>query len=291
MKLIVDSGSTKTAWYVMSTDDNSEEEFLFYTAGLNPVRDDESVLSGVIASAVQRLQAHEAPGRVAPCMAELREVHYYGAGCLPSKIPLMQRLLGVAFPSACVSVDSDLLGAARALCGSTEGIACILGTGSNSCLYDGDSIVANTPALGWILGDEGSGAVLGRTLVADLLKGCLPEALRTAFMQRFALTPDAIIDAVYRKPQPNRLLASFVPFLAEHAAEPAIHRLLIDAFCRFFTRNVKPYERRDLPVSFVGGVAAQFENELREAAETEGFKVGRIEKSPIKEMVAFHRNK
>ena len=203
----------------------------------------------------------------------------------------MERLLRACFPTTTVHVASDMLGAARALCGHSEGIACILGTGSNSCLYDGHDIVANVPALGWILGDEGSGAVLGRTLVSDLLKGQLPVALRDAFLKEYDLTQDAIIQRVYRGEQPNRWLASLVPFLASHCNEPSVHDLLIRSFCRFLRRNVLAYARPDLPVGFVGGVANQFEDELRAAVAAEGLLMGYIQREPIHGMVRYHTDR
>ena len=289
MKLIADSGSTKTSWYVMSEPDTPVHEFAFGGPGINPVRDDEDVICTLLARVRQDLESKSQSGRNSFAVTAIRTVHFYGAGCLPSTIPLMERLLSDFFPGACVHVASDMLGAARALCGRTEGIACILGTGSNSCLYDGCNIVANVPALGWILGDEGSGAVLGRTLVSDLLKGQLSATLRDAFLAEYGLTQDAIIQRVYRGEQPNRWLASLVPFLAAHRADAAIHDLLLSAFHRFLSRNVAAYGRRDLPVGFVGGVASEFESELRAAVAAEGLLMGQILKEPVSGMVCYHR--
>ena len=181
-----------------------------------------------------------------------------------------------------------MLGAARALCGTNPGIACIIGTGSNSCLYDGDKIVANVPPLGYILGDEGSGAVLGRTLVGLLLKGVLPSSLRDKFMEEYGLTTELVIDNVYRQPMPNRFLASLAPFIAEHREEPGIQEMLIQSFRLFFTRNVKMYGHPEMPVNFVGSIAHVFLEELKRAASLEGLKMGKILRSPIAEIAAFH---
>jgi N-acetylglucosamine kinase-like BadF-type ATPase len=274
MKLIVDSGSTKTQWQSQMAENNSRS---VQTVGINPVRDDEESIRSVVTAVAQELTA------------DVDEIFFYGAGCVAPYSDVVRRCLQDAFPDAVVHVESDLLGAARALCGHAEGIACILGTGSNSCLYDGKNIVRNVSPLGWILGDEGSGAVLGRTLVGDLLKGQLGEDLKEAFFERFQLTQTDIIDRVYRQPLANRFLASLVPFLVEHREDAGIHALLVSAFRSFFRRNVAAYNRSDLPVSFVGGIAGQFECELREAAESEGFNVGEIEKQPIVGMVAYHR--
>ncbi|MCF0198597.1 MAG: ATPase [Bacteroidaceae bacterium] len=265
MKLIVDSGSTKTAWQCGGN--------TAVTAGLNPVRDSVEQMQQVIDQVN---------------FTGVTEVFFYGAGCIPPYAVHLERLLQAKYPTASVLVASDMLGAARALCGHHEGIACILGTGSNSCLYDGTDIVQNVSPLGYILGDEGSGAVLGRTLVGDLLKEQLPDHLRDAFFLEMPLTPNLIIENVYRRPMPNRFLASLVPFIARHAEEPGLHELLVGCFRAFFRRNVALYRRPDLPVHFVGGVANQFAMQLREAAASEGFAVGDILKSPIDKMVLYH---
>lgn len=265
MLLIADSGSTKTAWAAGAD--------IIYTAGINPVRDSRASIDGVL--------------RALPALAP-RAVYFYGAGCINPFKQSVEEALADRFPTAAISVESDLLGAARALCGHTEGIACILGTGSNSCLYDGHAIVQQVSPLGYILGDEGSGAVLGRTLVGDALKGQLGDALRRDFLAWAALTPADIINKVYREPQANRFLASLVPFLALRRGEAPVHALLVDAFRRFFARNVAAYRRPDLPVHFAGGIAREFTAELQEAAQAEGFHTGRTIGSPIDAMVAYH---
>lgn len=264
---------------------------MFTTVGINPVRDSDEHIAAVVGEAAQTV-AHQlaTAAAAAPGGGPLvGEVHFYGAGCLPQFTAALRQRLQAAFATPAVEVASDLLGAARALLGRSEGIACILGTGSNSCLYDGCDIVDNVPALGWILGDEGSGAVLGRLLVGDVLKRRLEPQLAQEFMQRFALTQEAVIDAVYRQPMPNRFLASLVPFLAEHREAPNVRRLLVGAFSAFFERNVMAYGRTDLPAGFVGGVAYQFEDELREAAAAAGCRVGTVLRNPMEKMVAFHQ--
>ena len=287
MKLIVDSGSTKTTWCILLP---SSETLEVQTMGINPVRDDEHTLQTVIQEARAAIEAKVNGGQTSSSKPEtsFSQVHFYGAGCIPPYSATVCHALEEAFLGAQVSVESDLLGAARALCGHSEGIACILGTGSNSCLYDGQRIVQNVSPLGWILGDEGSGAVLGRMLVGDLLKGQLPAALREAFEARFLLTPASIIESVYRQPLPNRFLASLVPFLAEHRSEAPVRDFLVREFRRFLSRNVASYARHDLLVNFVGGVAYQFEDELRTAVLLENFMMGRVERAPIGSMVHFH---
>ncbi len=283
MKLIADSGSTKTTWCLISDKRPNENERYVTGVGINPVRDDEAAISSALDD-VDLLST-----------SEINEVHFYGAGCIPTTIPIMERVLSKRFPDASIEVASDLLGAARALCGKEEGIACILGTGSNSGLYDGCQLVANVSPMGWILGDEGSGAVLGRTLVSELYKGSL-QHLRQEFEEEYLPTlisietppQAAIIQAVYRSPMPNRFLASLVPFLAQKRKDHGIEELIEDAFRKFFRRNVAAYGRPDLPVNFVGGVAGAFETELRTAAVSEGFDFGHIMTAPIKGIVRYH---
>lgn len=286
MKLIVDSGSTKTTWFVKPA---IGEGLSITTNGINPVRDDEQTIRDIIVSVDSQINS-SLVSQYGPDSdsTHIEAVYFYGAGCLPERKPLMKSLLAETFTQAEVSVGSDLLGAARALCGDNEGIACILGTGSNSCLYDGSSIVQNTPSLGWILGDEGSGTALGRKLISDLLKGQLPEYIKEKFFSMYNITQASIIDAVYRKPQPNRFLASFVPFLDNFREDEAVNNLIVGSFREFFRRNVCAYNRRDLPVGFVGSIAYNFADELRTAAEAEGFIVGDICRYPISKLVAYH---
>lgn len=272
--LIADSGGTKTSWMYV---DEKGERTLTETQGINPVRDREGDI-------VERLESLQLPP--AAMMGGLK-VFFYGAGCLPPYSTQMSSLLSQRFPQAEITVASDLLGAAQALCGRKEGVACILGTGSNSCLYDGQRIVKNISPLGFILGDEGSGAVLGRNLVGDLLKGQMSESLRNSFTDETGLTTSDIIEKVYRQPMPNRFLASLVPFLDHHRKDCEVHEFLIRNFRMFFHRNVAQYERTDLPVSFVGGIAYTFSPELSEAARMEGFQMGRILLRPIEAMTDF----
>ena len=205
-------------------------------------------------------------------------------------VPRMEMLLRKLFVNAVkVEVCSDVLGAARALFGGREGIACILGTGANSCLYDGRRITANVPPLGYILGDEGSGAVLGRLFINALFKGGLPAAMRDEFLKETGLTLADIINKVYREPLANRFLASTSAFIHNHLYNSRLRSLVVDNFRSFFKRNVNLYGRRDLPVGAVGSIAFYYKSELLEAAEAEGYTVGKVIKSPMEGLVKVER--
>lgn len=274
--LVADSGSTKTDWIFFSQENGISE---VRTSGINPVRDSEDAIFHVI---VEQLLPRLPEG------TPVRDIYFYGAGCLQPYSQAAHRVLERIFPRANVQVESDLLGAARALCGRSAGIACILGTGANSCLYDGECIAAHVPPLGFILGDEGSGAVLGRMLVGNLLKGIFPEVMKEEFLKEHVLSEAEIIDRVYRRPQPNRFLASLVPFIARNRAHVQVHAMLQDAFRSFFARNVRAYAHPEMSVNFVGGIAHVFRDELTEAAAAEGMIVGRILQSPIQEIAVYH---
>ncbi|MCF0196310.1 MAG: ATPase [Bacteroidaceae bacterium] len=278
MVLIADSGSSKTDWILAGGKDGILE---IRTQGINPVRDDQD--------AILRLMRDELMPAL-PHGIDIPAIHFFGAGCVSPFSQSVTDSLATLFPHADIHVGSDLLGAAIALCGDQPGIACILGTGSNSGLYDGTRITQNVPPLGFILGDEGSGAVLGRTLVGNLLKGVFPTHLKDEFLHHFQLTPSDIITRVYRQPQPNRFLASLVPFIALHRDEPSIHQMLVEAFRLFFDRNIRPYGRRDLAVHCVGGIAAEFAAELREAAWHDGYIIGKIIRRPAPQIANFYQN-
>ncbi|MBQ8520883.1 MAG: ATPase [Bacteroides sp.] len=273
MRLIADSGSTKTDWCMGDTHP------MIHTRGINPFHQS--------AEDIRRTLAEELLPRL-PKEWSPSHIHFYGAGCTPEKSVIVKEVLRTLFPQASVEVESDLLGAARALCRKEEGIACILGTGSNSCLYDGEKIIANVSPLGYILGDEGSGATLGKRLVGDCLKRQLPEDICEAFLKETGLTPAEIIDKVYRRPQANRFLASLTPFLSAHREAKEIHRLLVSCFEDFFRRNVMQYHRTDLRVHFVGSIARHFREEVEEAATAFGLQTGKFIQSPIGELWNFH---
>ena len=278
MRLIADSGSTKTDW-VLTIEKGVERRF--HTQGINPFhQSEESILTILREELVTQLPALD---------AEELSIAFYGSGVRPELEPVMERLLRTALPTAtAVEAHSDLLGAARAVCGHREGIACILGTGANSCLYDGLRIVSNTPPLGYILGDEGSGAVLGIRFLNALYKGFLPATVVNDFQEDMKLSMADVIERVYRQPMANRFLASLAPFVKSHADVPQVKELVVDNFRCFLRRNVAAYGRKDLPVGFVGSIAFHFSSELKEAIGAEGMSFGPIIKSPLDVVLNNH---
>lgn len=280
MILIADCGSTKIDWCLI---ENGKVAKQVFTSGINALLMSEEQIRQTIADElVPEIKGYE-----------IGSVYYYGAGCLFDDICAnVRRAIAANIPSAkTIEVDTDLLAAARALCGKNPGIACIMGTGSNSCYYDGVKIVDNVSPLGYILGDEGSGAVLGKLLVGDVLKNQLPAALCEKFLKKYDLDRQKIIEGVYKKPAANRFLASLSPFLIENIEEPAVHRLVLNAFKAFFVRNIENYEGyKTMPVSFVGSVAYYYRDVLEEAASSLGIKIGTVIKSPMDGLIKYHSN-
>lgn len=278
MILIADSGSTKTDWCVV---ENGVLVQQIFTKGTNPFFQSEEEISNEIATALlPELKTDE-----------FDAVYFYGAGCgFPDKIEIVHRAISKKLKvKGNVEVATDMLAAARGLCGREAGIACIMGTGSNSCYYDGENIVANVSPLGFILGDEGSGACLGKLMVGDLLKNQMNPELKEKFLKQFDLTPADIIDRVYRKPFPNRFLASLSPFLAQNINEPCVHELVLNSFKAFFKRNIMQYENyQNLKVNLIGSVAFYYKEVLAEAAEAMGIQLGTIIQSPMEGLIKYH---
>lgn len=275
MILIADSGSTKTDWCVI---ERGKLTFRFQTRGMNPFFQTEEEIGKEIETGLLSALKDLIPSAV----------YFYGAGCaFPEKNEMIRRSVN-RYLSVPVEVGSDLLAAARALCGDEPGIACILGTGSNSCYYDGKEIIKNVSPLGFILGDEGSGAVLGKLLIGDVLKDQLPPALKEQFLTQYGLTPASIMDKVYRQAFPNRFLAGLSPFIREHLDEPAIWELVTRSFLAFFTRNVKQYDCFELPVHLVGSVAWYYQDILKDIAFDLGLRLGTIAQSPMEGLIAYH---
>lgn len=278
MNLIADSGSTKTSWCLVPEGTKAGSP-VCRTRGINPFyQNGRTILS--------LLRKEFCSGFGPP-----DQVFFYGAGCGDEKSKaIVRRPLMTFFATDSVFVDSDLMAAARALCQTEEGLACILGTGSNSCYYNGREIAGHVPSLGYILGDEGSGADIGRRLVSDILKNQVSAALRAKFFESFRLTPAEILERVYKNPFPNRFLATFTHFAGEYRSEPEIYTLVKSGFTRFFTRNIRQYrEAERLPVHFTGSIAWVFADILRESARENGFQIGLIQPDPLEGLIRYHR--
>jgi len=276
MILIADSGSTKTHWCLV---DKGKVVSEIFTDGINPFYQNELEIIALLDS------------QLIPELPEssIEQIFFYGAGCsFPEKKLLVSQALVRSFSNAMIEIQSDLLAAARSLFQHDKGIACILGTGSNSCYYDGNEIVQNVSPLGYILGDEGSGAVLGKLLIADCLKNQLPEWIAEKLLDEYELTPAIILENVYKKPFPNRFLAKFTPFILEHIVEPSIFNLVYDSFDAFLVRNVMQYPLEDIEVGFVGSIAHYFRETLEIVASERGIMISEITQNPMDGLFRYH---
>ena len=277
MILIADGGSTKTTWCLV--DAHSTRSF-FHTEGYNPEFID---TVGIVASLRQHLPATLVPDTVS-------ELYYYGASVVsPPQVATVAEAMRAVFGQAQVVVGHDLLAAARALLGRQPGFAAILGTGTNSCVYDGERVAHNVDSLGYFLGDEGSGAFIGKALLRDYLRGDMPADLRAAFYAAHGLGRDAILDRLYNQPFPNRFIASFARFAYDHGHERYCQELVAEAFDLFFRNIIKKYPAYHTHTfNCVGSVGYHFRDALARAATAHGMAVGKIIRSPIDDLVSYH---
>ena len=279
MKLIVDSGSTKMDWILL---DGKTVKNRFNTDGFNPnysdIQDFENAISLVetqcIASPIQMLQ----------------EIHYYGTGCgNEHNCQIIKEVFQNHFPSAEIHVTHDLMAACHALFGHEKGIACILGTGSNSCVYDGEQITERAISLGYLVGDDGSGMHIGREVVRGYFYGFMPEELRQQFKANYPLELKDFIQPLYHNEQPSKYLASFAKFAGEHQSHPYIHDLVktcFDAFIEAFILRFK--DCKSLKISFIGSVAYHFQDILKECMEQHGLMLGEVMASPAEGLVRYY---
>ena len=296
MILIADSGSTKTDWTLLHSPRPMKWDVIatFQSQGITPVHQSPDEIRQILAR--ELLSQLSTFPRAALINSKVLEgslmshiiVYFYGSGCTPAHVPMMKQILSEVFSSQKIEVHSDLTAAARALCLYEPGIACILGTGANSCLYDGKDIVQNTPALGYILGDEGSGSVLGRLFMNAIFKNPKFADIRDEYLKKQKLTQADIINKVYREPMPNRFLATTSLFIKERLDNPLLCDLVVQNFRQFFRSNIVPYQHPELPVHFVGSMAFVYRDQLIQAAETEGFHVGHTLQSPMEGLVIYH---
>ncbi len=274
--LIADSGFTKTDWRLISTDGAIEQA---RTLGINPYYQTEEEMKEVIQDLYGQM-----PG-------VMDQIYYYGTGCSSgTNRDKIAKILKNYYPAAEVDVNHDLLAAARSLCGDEAGIACIIGTGTNSCLYDGKKITSNIPSLGWAIADEGGGTYLGKMLVTDYYRKDMPKHLRVTFKETFGLTKDDFLAHIYQEPMPGRFLATFAKFIGHHIKDPYMYQLVAHGFNLFLTKNVMKYDGfQDLPVHFTGSVAYHFGTILRSVAQDKGIYVKHISEHPIAGLTLFHQ--
>lgn len=280
MYIIADSGSTKTQWCAVGT---AGDAVSYYTSGINAVMMTREQIMSVLTD------EYTGPRE------GVDAVYFYGAGCGPSFADATAVLVSAVsefFGCTTVEATTDLMAAARALCGKEPGIACILGTGANSCYYDGREIVKNVRPLGFILGDEGSGAVMGKKLLANVLKGIFPEDLCNMFYEDYPYEYAEFIANVYRKPmpQPNRFMASMTRFLSKHIDREECSKLVEDSFAEFVERNVLQYpQAKECPIAFVGSIAYYFRPQLEKVLAKYGLRLGRISQVPMEGLVEYHQ--
>lgn len=276
--LIADSGATKCEWCLL---ENGKKKTI-YTQGMSPYYSKKEILIDTIDKQLLPSLKKSIPNAI----------YFYGTGCSsPANIKLIQQVLKQAFPKSKISVDHDLMGAARALCGRKKGIACILGTGTNSCYYDGKKIIKNVPGLGYVLGDEGSGAYLGKKVLQYYFYKTFDEELIYLFEKKYHLSSSEVMDNIYKKDAPSRYLASFALFLDENRGHYMIENILEDGINDFFFQHLCKYaESWKYPINFVGSIAYGFKDVLKELCNSYEFTLGKIIKSPMEGLIEYHKN-
>ena len=274
--LIADSGSTKTAWCLV----NDGKKKFISTQGISPYFLNDDTLGAILKKELAPKTAH----------VVVDEVYYYGTGCSnPDNISLVKRGLKKLYPKAKINVQHDLLGAAKGLCGDAKGIACILGTGSNSCFYNGKKIIKNSPGLGYVLGDEGSGTHLGKKVLQHFMYNTFDAELMDKFQAKYKTTNSEILDHVYKEPMANRYLSSYVPFLIENRGHYMVENIIEDCLNDFFFYHIYKYrESWTLPINFVGSIAYGFKDILKQMCNDFELKLGKVIKNPMEGLVTYH---
>jgi len=252
IKLIADSGSSKTDWCLL----DGKKKIQVSTQGISPYFLNKEQMVDIFLNELLPKLKNKVP----------EIIYYYGTGCSnPENITLVKSALKIVFNTSKIFVDTDLLGASKALCGNEKGIACILGTGSNSCFYNGKKVVKNSPGLGYVLGDEGGGAYLGKKVLQHYLYGTFDPDLMDRFTNKYNTNASEILENVYRKPLANKYLASFVEFIIENRGHFMIENIIEDGFNEFFFNHLYKYrESWTMPIHFVGSVAYGFKDVLKE---------------------------
>ena len=279
MILIADSGSSTTSWTLVK---DKHIIFQFESEGYNPCYHISTEITSSLSKSLPRSYD----------WSEIELVAFYGAGCYEDKYKVIENALRPLFPNSKFDVAMDLVASARALLGNKPGFAAILGTGTNSCLYDGRKVTHNVDSLGFLLGDEGSGAYMGKKLISDFIRGHMPEEIRDSFHESYRLSPDEMIDKVYSNPMPNRFCASFTRFLSDErfAGQEYIQNLKREAFRDFF-RNIVVYypDYSSNLFNCVGSVGWVFRDTLTDVAKEFGMNTGKIIQSPMEDLITYHQ--
>ncbi|MFV0606968.1 MAG: N-acetylglucosamine kinase [Niabella sp.] len=274
--LIADAGSTKTEWCLLQ---NGKPKSII-TAGISPY----------FLNTVQIITLLEK--ELAPKLKKVIPdyIFYYGTGCTnPDNKKIVKKSLQKLFSTAKIEVTHDVEAAAKGLCINNKGIACILGTGSSSCFYNGKKIITNRPGLGYVLGDEGSGAFLGRKVIQYYMYNTFDEDLRARFDASFVTSGNEILENVYKKPLPNRYLASFARFLADNRGHYMIENIIEDGLNDFFFTHLCKYrEAWNYPINFVGGISYGFKDVIKELCHTYNFELGNVLQKPMKGLIQYH---
>ena len=277
--LIADSGATKCHWTLIQ----NNQKTTVNTIGISPY----------FLSTAEMIALLEKAFTKKTSLTKIEAVYFYGTGLSnPDNVLSLKKALKAVFKNAKLSIETDLVAAARASCQNEKGVVCILGTGSNTGFYNGKKIAKNSPGLGYVLGDEGSGAYLGKKVIQYFLYQTFDEELMAAFEKKFHLTKDAILNSIYKSPFPNRTLASFAPFLTEHRGHYMIENIIEDGLNDFFFTHInKMNESWIHPIHFVGGVAFAFKDIIKQLALSYEIELGNIIKSPMEGLIAFHKKK
>lgn len=277
MILVADSGSTKTEWKILNNDIARESKF---SSGINPYFLSDIEIYDLFQKEIRDFSDFK-----------FSKIYYYGTGCnSEAKNNTVKKALSRFFSADEIFIGTDLLGAARSLCQAEPGIACIMGTGSNSCFYNGSVIVSNVAPLGYILGDEGGGAVIGRKLLSGILKKQVPQKIIDCFFDTYKITPSEILENVYMKPFPNRFLGQFAKFISSNIDVPELQDIIISSFDDFLKRNVLQYpESKFLPVHFTGSIAYYFRSFIEDTLTRNKLKTGIITLSPMENLVKYHQ--
>ncbi len=277
--LIADSGATKAEWCLLK----GKKKKIVFTQGISPYFLNTDQITELLETELLPALKKE----------KISNIFYYGTGCSnPANVQNIQKALKQVFPGTRkIKVEHDLMGAARALCGRTKGVACILGTGSNSCYFNGSRIVRNSPGLGYVLGDEGSGAFLGRKVIQHFLYQSFDGELMDKFQMKFKTNQVEILDRVYRQPLPNKYMASFAMFLSENRGHYMVENILEDSFSEFIFNHLYKYkESWKYPIHFVGGIAYAFRDVLKSLCSQYGLQCGKVMRHPIQGLIKYHQS-